>query len=166
MILGNGDIAKILTDHTDRIYFASGVSNSQCTDVLEFERERQLLMKQPELSHLIYFSTLSIYYADTPYTKHKRNMEVLVKDRFSVYTIVRLGNITWGENPHTIINSLRAKIKNGEPYQVKDEYRYLVDRGEFTHWIGMIPDFSTEMNITGSMKKIDKIVYDLIRETK
>ena len=39
MIVGNGNIAKVLKDRDDLVFFASGVSNSSCTDEKEYERE-------------------------------------------------------------------------------------------------------------------------------
>ncbi len=159
MVIGKGDIASALIDQPDKIFFASGVSNSTCTDWKEFQREKDLLMKQNKFSHLVYFSSLCIYYRDTPYARHKKIMEHLVKDNFAVSTIVRLGNITWGDNPNTIINYFKAKIKSKEPIALEDGYRYFVDKDEFTYWMGMIPEFTTEMNITGRRLEI-KHVYD------
>lgn len=157
MILGHGDIASALTDQVDKIFFASGVSNSLCTNWQEFQREKDLLLNQNKFSHLVYFSSLSIYYADTPYTRHKKIMERLVKDNFAVSTIVRIGNITWGKNPNTLLNYFKNKIANREVVEIKDEYRYIISKEEFQHWMKMIPDFTTEMNITGRMMKAEEI---------
>ena len=114
MILGNGDIASVLetVDKEDRIYFASGVSNSQEKRESEYQREIDLLLKQNKTKKLVYFSSLCVFYSNNRYSAHKRIMENLVKDNFSNYTIVRMGNITWGNNPHTIINFFKNKIKN------------------------------------------------------
>src|SRR4029077_11085960 len=109
MIIGDGDIASALTDREDRLYFASGVSNSQEKRRSEYEREKKLLLSQDRHRHLVYFSSLSIFYTDTLYAQHKRRMESIIRKRFPHYTIVRLGNITWGTNPHTIINYFRAR---------------------------------------------------------
>ena len=159
MIIGNGDIAQACKsfDREDRIYFASGVSNSRCTDEDLFDREKDYL-PEDNIERFIYFSSLSIYYQDNPYTEHKRNMEIIIKDRYEDYCIIRLGNITWGDNPNTIINFLKNRIKNGEHYEVQDTFRYLCSRDEFNHWLGMIPDFNTEMNITGERVCIAEIV--------
>ena len=159
MIVGNGDIAKVLQplDRDDVIFFASGVSNSQETRDEEFEREFRLLMSQSRFKHLVYFSTLSIFHSNTPYTEHKKRMESAVKSAFDYYTIVRIGNITWGDNPNTFLNYIKSKIENNEPYEIKDEYRYLVDKEEFLYWVGMIPFFAIdqyEMNITGDRLKV------------
>lgn len=147
MIVGNGDIASVLTPKAGVIYFASGVSNSNEIRESEFEREYQLLIRQNSTSRIVYFSTLSIYYKDTPYTRHKKRMEGAVKTNFRKYCIVRLGNITWGKNPNTLLNFLKAN-PNAER---RNEYRYLIDEDYFLHWINMIPNFNTEMNLTGTI---------------
>ena len=90
-------------------------------------------------------------------------MEDLIKINFKAHTIIRLGNITWGTNPNTFMNFFKNAIKNNEPFTVKDEYRYLIDKDEFMHWIGLIPDFSTEMNITGRRVKIIDVVSELMK---
>ena len=160
MIIGHGDIASVLTDHEDHIYFASGVSNSQETRESEYRREVFLLLDQDKSKHLIYFSSLSIFYSNTPYTRHKIFMERLIKKYFEHYTIVRMGNITWGTNPHTLINFIQNKIRNREPFEIKDVYRYVVDKDEFLHWMSMIPDWSCELNIVGRMMKVKDIVKE------
>ncbi len=160
MILGNGDIANVLrpVDRKDLIYFASGVSNSQETRESEYQREIDLLLKQDRTKKLIYFSSLCIFYSESCYAAHKVKMEDLVKKNFPSYAIVRLGNITWGNNPYTIINFLKNKIKNGEKPRIEKTYRYLVNKGELLHWLSMIPERNYEMNITGKKMKVNEIV--------
>ena len=157
-IIGHGDIAGVLTDREDRIYFASGVSNSQETRESEYTREKTLLLQQEKIRHLVYFSSLSIFYSDTRYAQHKLEMETLVKAHFPRYAIIRLGNITWGTNPHTIINSFRAQIRKREPLVIRDAYRYVVDKGEFLYWVSMIPSWPCEISITGQRLSIEQIV--------
>lgn len=159
MIVGRGDIASVLPDRDDRLFFASGVSNSQCTEEKQYRREENLLLSQPEDAHLVYFSTLSIFYADTRYTQHKRFMELLVKEVFPQHTIIRIGNISWGTNPHTLINYLKAN----PDAELRDEYRYIVDRKEFLHWINLIPEFSCEINIPGMMMKVEEIYETFVK---
>lgn len=163
MIVGKGDIASALTEalrpaDEGFVFFASGVSNSQETREFEFDREVSLLMDQPKNKHLVYFSSLSIFYNKNRYTAHKLTMEALVKDRFSNYTIVRLGNITWGTNPNTLINFFRNELKENNPIKVQATTRYIIDKEEFIHWINLIPDWSCEMNITGQPMSIREIV--------
>lgn len=154
MIIGNGDIAKVLKDgQVDRpnfIFFASGVSNSQETDKNEYKREYDLLMAQDKSKHIVYFSSLAVFYGDTDYIRHKKFMETQCELNFDAHTIVRLGNIAWGNNPHTFINYLMAHPEA----EIKDEYRHVIDMDEFIYWINLIPDWNCEMNIPGARLKV------------
>jgi nucleoside-diphosphate-sugar epimerase len=163
MIIGRGDIASAIADvpsldHADRIYFASGVSNSRETRNTEYQREAELLVQQDPSKHLVYFSSLSVFYAGTPYAQHKRTMEAMVRSHFMRHTIMRLGTIDWGENPNTIINYMRAEHKAGRPLKIENTYRYVLTMGEFHHWLGMIPAWPCEMNITGTRMTVHQIV--------
>lgn len=161
MIIGNGDIASVIPDREDRLFFASGVSNSQETRRSEYEREKKLLLQQDKHRHIVYFSSLAIFYSDVLYVQHKKRMENLIKKRFKHWTIVRIGNITWGMNPHTIINFFKEKIARKESFEIRDKYRYIIDQEEFLHWISLIPDWNCEFNITGRRMKISEIVKEI-----
>ncbi len=158
MIIGHGDIASVLTDKEDIIYFASGVSNSQETRESEYTREKDLLFSLIDYGKpIVYFSSLAIFYSSTRYTKHKKRMEQYVK-MFPRWNIVRIGNIDWGTNPHTIINHMRNQVLRGEELEIRDESRYIVNKEEFLHWIDLIPNFNCEMNIPGKRMTIKEIV--------
>ena len=161
MIIGNGDIASALKDKDGITYFASGVSDSSETREEELGRELNLLMEQDKDQKIVYFSSLCVFYSDTPYAYHKRRMEEVIKSNFRKYTIMRLGNITWGNNPKTLLNFFKNKIKNKEDFEIQDTYRYLVDKKEFLYWIDMIPDFNCEMNVIGKRMTIKQIVAEL-----
>ena len=158
MIIGNGDIASVLKDKEGMCYFASGVSNSQETRESEYQREKDLLLKQDRRLHLVYFGSLSIFYQNERYQQHKREMEAMVTENFPHRCIVRIGNITWGNNPHTLINTLRGHVARQEPLEIKDVYRYVVEKEEFQYWIGLIPKWNCEMNIPGARMKVGEIV--------
>ncbi len=162
MIIGYGDIANVLQDRVGFTFFASGVSNSRETRESEYQREYNLLLMQDRTTHLVYFSSLCVFYAHSRYAKHKAFMETAIKDSFVHWTIVRLGNITWGVNPNTIINHFREQRRCGAPLDIQDTYRYIVDLGEFLHWINMIPEWSCEMNITGRRMSVRQIVDELV----
>jgi nucleoside-diphosphate-sugar epimerase len=171
MIIGNGDIAHALkkVDRKDLLFFASGVSNSKEDRGSEFDREINLLLDQNTKKHIVYFSSLSLFYPNfpnTPYIRHKKKMERTIKEVFPKYTIVRLGNITWGKNPHTLLNHFRNKFKKDGlgNLKIQNTYRYLIDKKEFIYWMKLIPDWNCEMNIPGRMLKVKEIVSDLIRE--
>lgn len=164
MIIGNGDIASVLTDNDDLLYFASGVSNSKETRGSEFRREKQLLFQTASANidkRIVYFGSLAIFYSDTPYARHKRQMEACVK-LFPRYTIVRLGNITWGTNPHTLINYMRQQKLEGKPLDIQDTFRYIIDLEEFLYWVNLIPDWNCEMNLTGHRMTIREIVNQYV----
>jgi nucleoside-diphosphate-sugar epimerase len=162
MIVGNGDIASVLKDRDGFIFFASGVSNSQETRESEFQREKDLLLSQDKSKHLVYFGSLCVFYAKTRYAQHKMEMERLIKENFKSWTIMRLGNITWGTNPNTIINFFRNKIARRESIEIQNTFRYVVDLGDFLHWLSMIPKWNCEMNITGRRMSIRQIVEELV----
>lgn len=161
-IIGSGDIGSLLKEkgkgRPDRIFFVSGVSNSREVRESEYQREKDLLLEQERDKRLIYVSSLSVFYNKNRYTQHKREMEELIKEEFPQYTILRLGNITWGTNPNTLINHLRNKVEAGEPVKLQDTTRYIASEEEFLHWVDMIPDdWNVEMNITGQPMKVTEI---------
>jgi hypothetical protein len=152
-IVGNGDIASVLKDREDFIFFASGVSNSAEERESEFLREKDLLFSfADDKRRLVYFSSLSVFYKYRPYTRHKKKMESYVK-MWPKHTIIRLGNISWGKNPNTLINYLRAH----PDAEIQTTYRYIINKEEFLHWMNMIPDWNCEMNCPGRMMTIREI---------
>lgn len=159
-IVGHGDIAQVLQDvDKDVLFFASGVSNSLETRESEYQREKDLLSVQDDSRRIVYFGSLSIFYDDTRYAQHKREMEQLVREHFPQHCIFRIGNITWGENPHTLINTLRTRVDNQEPILIRDVDRYVVELDEFLHWIDLIPeDFNCDINVPGNRLKVREIV--------
>ena len=162
MIVGHGDIASAIDDRVDFLFFASGVSNSREERSSEYQREIDLLLKQDKKKHLVYFSSLCVFYDDSRYAFHKKYMENLVKEKFKNYTIMRLGNITWGTNPHTLINFFKMQKKYGVALEVQDTYRFIVDKDEFNYWINKIPKWSCEMNVPGRRMKVIDIVKEYV----
>lgn len=165
MIVGSGDIAKAICEgglnKPDLCWFAAGVSNSAETRESEYQREVDLLLAQDwRALRLVYFSSLCVHYADTRYAEHKQGMEMLVRELFPRHAIVRVGNITWGDNPHTLINFLRAQALKGEPPTIQDVYRYPIDKGEFLSCLGTLPDENVEVDLIGRRLKVQDI-YDI-----
>ena len=156
MIVGHGDIARVLPK-SDLLFFASGVSNSQEEREAEYTRERDLLLSQGDGRRLVYFGSLCIFYSDSRYAVHKLEMERLVRT-FPKWTILRLGNITWGNNPHTLINHLKLQHARGEELDIQNVYRYVCDKEEFLYWVNLIPDWNCEMNVPGRRMKVKDIV--------
>jgi hypothetical protein len=164
MIVGTGDVASAIVDREDLLFFASGVSNSKEDRESEYQREKDLLMAQDHSKRIVYFSSLCIFYSESRYALHKRWMEALVQREFLNWNIVRLGNITWGKNPNTLINNLKQKIRQHESFDIQDTYRYIVSLKEFQHWMTLIPDFNCEMNITGRMLKVKDVLMHYVYE--
>lgn len=153
MVIGTGDIASILPERDDLLFFASGVSNSQETRESEYRREIALLSRQPRNKRLVYFSSLAVFYSTSRYADHKRAVEATIKKYSKYYCIVRLGNIDFGKNPHTLINYLKAHPEA----EIRDEYRYITTKDELLHWVNMIPPWNCELSITGKMMTIKEI---------
>jgi hypothetical protein len=158
MIIGNGDIASAIIDREDVTFFASGVSNSREIDINAHHREISLLRQQPKDKHLVYFSSLAIYYSDGLYVDHKLLMENHIINVFQSYTIIRIGNITWGKNPNTLINYLQAHPEA----EIQKVYRHIIDKEEFQYWLSKIRVGKKDiMNIPGKMVWVPDLVRDL-----
>ena len=163
-IIGHGAVAKSL-EGVDKpfLFFASGVADSHEEDEAQYDRERQLLLSQDRSKHIVYFSSLVIFFdPKRRYSQHKIEMEEIVKT-FEHYTIIRLGNPTWATNPHQLIPFFKDKLKNGGSFDIYDEYRHLITMEDFLYWINLIPeDRNCEIMITGQLVK----VWDIVEEIK
>lgn len=156
-IVGHGNVASAIVDSDHFLFFASGVSNSAERSQKEFNREVRLLLDQDPEARLVYFSSLSVFYSNSPYAVHKRDMEGFVRAR-KKYNIIRLGNLAWDTNPHTLINFLKDKIHNGKAYTVEPVFRYVISKDEFQHWLSLIPLWNCEMNCPGERLTVQQIV--------
>lgn len=163
-IIGSGDIAKALNDREGFIFFAAGVSNSCELDELQYERERKRLLRDIEIAikadmHLVYFSSIACFYSMTRYTVHKMEMELLIQERCLNYTIIRIGNISWGTNPNTFINFIRNKKSRGEYVVIRDEWKYMIDKEALLFITDNLPKYGKhEISIFGEMKKVKDLI--------
>ena len=161
MIVGRGDIASVLNDRDGAIFFVSGVSNSNETRESEFMREIKLLDKQDKTKCIFYFSSIALddVNKNSQYLQHKRNMELLVKSNFENYNIIRIGNITWGSNPNTFINYIKNKKSKGEPVEIKDEYKYMIDKEQLVLLTDNLPlTGQNTLCVFGRMAKVAELV--------
>jgi hypothetical protein len=163
MIVGKGDIASVLNDREGTIFFASGISNSNETRDSEFMREIELLDKQDRTKCLFYFSSISVddnqKVGCNKYLQHKLRMELLVKSNFENYNIIRIGNITWGSNPNTFINYIKNKKSKGESVQIKDEYKYIIDKDQLVMLTDNLPLVGQNtLCVFGRMAKVAELV--------
>lgn len=129
MIIGSGLIAHAFRAryaNSDAVcIYAAGVSNSGCSDVHEFTRERQRLtaaiLKMQQADCFVYFSTCSVADPEaqhTPYVRHKLAMEQLVSTH-PRHLILRLPQVAGKTpNPHTLLNFLYAHIARSEAFQL------------------------------------------------
>lgn len=127
MVVGRGMIATKFLDVSDEntLFFASGVSNSNETDIESFKKEENLLKHYLEKNQnikFIYFSSCDVENPQLntkPYYKHKLNMEKIVSQYNGTYYILRLPQVVGkGGNQNTLINFLIDKIENELPFQV------------------------------------------------
>ena len=161
MIIGRGDIASVLNDRDGAIFFVSGVSNSNETRESEFMREIELLDKQDKTKCIFYFSSITVddMSKNSQYLQHKRNMELLVKSNFENYNIIRIGNITWGSNPNTFINYIKKKKSKGETVEIKDEYKYVIDKEQLVLLTDNLPLIGQNtICVFGRMAKVAELV--------
>lgn len=159
MIIGTGDIAKVLNDREGALFFACGVSNSGCEDMNEFYREVLNLSQVNPNPCLFYFSSISIYTSNSLYAIHKRTMEQMIRRNFANYNIIRLGNIDFGTNPNTFLNNLRGKKERGEPYEIRDEYKFMVSKEQLLLITDNLPlTGQNEISIFGEMKKVKDLI--------
>jgi hypothetical protein len=166
MIIGNGNIAKVLPNRDDLVFFASGVSDSSCKDENEYKREWDLLSTVPFDKHIVYFSNLGIYYKQDRYTQHKIDIEEHIRTNYNSYTIARIEVCEWVDNPTTILNVFKSQLKQGIEPKTLDTTRYVLSLDEFLYWVNLIKaGVKTEMNILGRKLTIKQIVTE-IKENK
>lgn len=162
MIIGSGDIASILKDRDGAIFFASGVSNSSEQRESEYKREFDLLKEQDKTKCMFYFSSITV---DDPsrklnkYIRHKKQIEKYIADNFENYNIIRIGNITWGKNPNTFLNYIKNKIEKGESVDLRDEFKYMIDKEQLLLLTDNLPlTGKNTISVFGRMAKVKDLI--------
>ncbi|MBT9551225.1 MAG: hypothetical protein IV088_10285 [Hydrogenophaga sp.] len=129
MIIGTGLLASSFEKHINKLQgiciFASGVSNSSCTDEAEFARELNLLKDTFEGLSLnesfAYFSTCSVYdptLKHSAYIKHKQKIELMILQRKNSH-IFRLPQLAGNsKNTTTLLNFLSNSIESSSPINI------------------------------------------------
>jgi len=127
MIIGNGLLAGSLKDfdREDCVFLASGVSDSKCSDIVEFQREEKLV-KEEVLKHpgkkIIFFSTFSIndpVMNHNMYVESKLSLEEFISQNCEQFLIVRISNLVGkGGNPKTVFNFFISNIVNGNSFSL------------------------------------------------
>ena len=128
MIVGSGLVAsamRVALTANNYCVFAAGVSNSSCTDISEFSRERMRLIEalasHAETDRFLYFGTCSVSdpgAVESDYVRHKLAMEALVRHH-PRHLILRLPQVAGRTpNPHTLLNFLYARISRSEKFAI------------------------------------------------
>lgn len=138
MVVGHGMMAKVFAAFAGDphvVIFASGVSNSLETDAAAFRREKELLLKT-RAAHpdalVVYFGTCSVHdpdRRDTPYVRHKLEMEGLLARSTGPWLVLRLPlAIGPGHRGQTLAKYLHGRIVRGEAFEVwARSSRYALD---------------------------------------
>lgn len=133
VIIGKGLLAKacLKSQAKNCLFYCSGVSDSTETKVIEFEREKNLLISSISSNNskcLIYFSSVSAPSAQNPYFQHKLNMENIIKENCPDYIILRLPRVAGPVLNSTLLSILTKKIYLNEHLTIFDKaVRNLVD---------------------------------------
>jgi nucleoside-diphosphate-sugar epimerase len=127
MIIGNGRLAKSIKnyDREDVVFIAAGVSDSKCTDKLQFQREREMvtkLVKEHADKVIVYFSTFSIndpVMAKSDYVATKLELEKYVLQHCKRCLIIRISNLVGtGGNPKNVFNYFYNQIVAGNRFSL------------------------------------------------
>jgi nucleoside-diphosphate-sugar epimerase len=135
VIIGNGLIAKSFKDFEffrETLVLASGVSNSKETRESEYLREANIIKRETARhagAHVIYFSTCSLCNgANTPYTRHKQEMERLVSTSAKSFHIFRLPQVVGVVKNATLVSYLVESVMHGKHLNIqRAAKRYLID---------------------------------------
>jgi len=128
MTIGNGLIANGIqlssNSAKEVLLFASGVSNSNETNPIEFNREKKLLIeaiKNNMDKTIIYISSCDVEdpVNNKKYYKHKLHMEAVVQNTVKNYYIFRLPQVVGKtNNENTLFNFLVNKINKNEQFDI------------------------------------------------
>lgn len=160
MLIGSGLLARAFapsfSQRKNVCIYAAGVSNSDCTDIHEFARERERLMEALQLARhidaFVYFGTCSVADPEaqnTPYVQHKLAMEQLVSAH-PHHLILRLPQVAGKTpNPHTLLNFLYARIARSEAFHLwRNAERNIIDVDDVVTITGHLIADKTARNIT------------------
>jgi len=140
MVVGNGLIAQYFKndffESEKIILFASGVSDSQCIDQTQFNREEKLLNNYlnniGKANLFVYFSTISIYDPsrnNSPYVKHKLKMESLLLNypKTKIFRIGQVASKNLGNN-NNLLNFINNAINENKKIELwGNSLRSIVD---------------------------------------
>jgi len=174
MVVGNGLIASAFLEDYSKddkfIIFASGVSNSLETNLQEFEREKNLLIKilnQNKEKHIVYFTSfIDNDERKRNYISHKEEMVKIIRSSKNYYTILKLPQVMGNsKNSHTLINYLVNHIQNKNQITVyKNVYKAIIDVDDVKKIVDILIKKWNDKNTFVEFSYIEKIsVYKLVK---
>lgn len=154
MIIGNGLLAKNLKciDNENLCIFASGVSNSNEQSYMQFQRERELLLKTIENLDVnivfIYFSSCGVAFEESLYFTHKIEMEGMVRKKCAKFYIFRLSQVVgFAGNKNNFLNFFERKINKNKAIQVwGNAKRNLIDIDDVVSIVGEVVENKVYLN--------------------
>jgi nucleoside-diphosphate-sugar epimerase len=176
MIIGTGLVANAMNKTLSEgnfCVFAAGVSNSACTDSVEFARERARLQRaltdHGGLDRFIYFSTCSIYdpsAVSSMYVSHKMEMERLVAQhrRHLIFRLPQVAGRT--PNPHTLLNYLFARIARSEKFNIwAESTRNVIDVDDIAAFVRILVVEDGAVNETINVASPQSVkILDIVHE--
>lgn len=146
MVVGNGLMAKTFSHYINDdsvLIFASGVSDSNMTNKLEFSREFNLLKEKLKTHHeklFVYFSTCSIddySVRERPYINHKLKLESFIMENSKYFLIFRITNVVGPiGNQATVMNYFVNAILNNKTIEVwKNAERNFIDKDDLFYLV-------------------------------
>lgn len=173
MIVGNGQLAQCFTpyDRDDTVFFASGVSNSNCKDANEFERESSLLtdcLRKNKKKKIVYFSSCALSapgYEKNEYYNHKQEMEKKLQYLSNNYYIFRVPQLFGCLKKHkTLINFLYNSILQQESFKVYSEaYRYVIEIEDLRRIVNVYLDHGETNSILDVANPFRYKVVDIVK---
>jgi UDP-2-acetamido-2,6-beta-L-arabino-hexul-4-ose reductase len=174
LVVGNGLIAKAFADYInndDVIIFASGVSDSGCTDPLQFQKEEKLLRQTLYVSKdktIVYFSSAAT--TKSAYFFHKRYMESIAMMN-EKHIILRLPQVVGvGGNPNNLFNYFANRLRNSENIRLQwNAFRSLVDVKDVKKVIDyLISNNKIGLHILNGIEflRVDIIVFMMAQKLK
>ena len=171
MIIGNGLVAKSFKREKkffkNIIVFASGLANSKNINKKEFVREKKLLKKFLNIKKkkLIYFSTLDIFRKKkNAYTKHKINIENILKKKKNIL-IIRLPQLIGkSNNKHTIFNFLNFNLRINKKIKIfVNYYRNFIDVEDLIFYVKKLIKNKINFNIINIYNKKSIKIVSLLK---
>jgi nucleoside-diphosphate-sugar epimerase len=150
------------------VIFASGVSNSRETDAGEYARERDLVMESITRHSdrtFVYFSSYVAISHETPYAKHKRQIEELIRQHARHFLILRLPQVAGPTRNKTLLRFIARQIATDSRISVKrDATRRIIDIDDVVRIVETITHMRDDIRMVMNVgPKTSLHILDIIR---